>query len=286
MLSLAGMLRHIVGQMAAMRMKRDPLPQDVEIESADADGVPAEWQIIAGASEEKVLLYFHGGGFIFGSAHNQRPLTVAFGKAAEMRVLSVDYRLAPEYPFPAALEDCTKAYQWLLRKGFKPSNIVIAGDSAGGNLTLTTILNLRDKGIPLPKGGVCFSPGTNAGSYSLSKGETDPMLADAGIFWWRPAYVGIDSPEELENPLVSPILADLRGLPPLLVQATPPELLFDNAKRFVEKVKAAGGNATLQTWDGMIHVWQLFFLGVFPEATESIDKAGEWIKKLYAMDRA
>ncbi len=110
MLSLAGMLRHTVEQMATMRMKRNPLPQGVRIESVDADGVPAELQTVTGTSEEKVLLYFHGGGFIFGSAYMQRPLTVALGKAAEMKVLSINYRLAPENPFPAALEDCTRAY--------------------------------------------------------------------------------------------------------------------------------------------------------------------------------
>jgi epsilon-lactone hydrolase len=281
MLSLTGMLRHMVEQLATVRMKRSPIPQGVGIESADVDGVPGEWQIVPGASEDRVILYFHGGGFIFGSAYIERPLTVALGKAAEMKVLSINYRLAPEDPFPAALDDCTKAYQWLLRMGIKPSNIVIAGDSAGGNLTLATILNLRDKGVPLPRGGVCFSPGTNVGGTDLSKGQTDPMLGDMGIFWWRAAYVGIESPEEIRNPLVSPLLADLGGLPPLLLQATPPELLFDNAKQFVEKVKTAGGDATFQTWDGMVHVWQLFFLGVFPEAQDAIDKAGEWVKKLY-----
>jgi acetyl esterase/lipase len=115
---------------------------------------------------------------------------------------------------------------------------------------------------------------------SLSRGETDPILADLGIFWWAAAYLGIENAAEIKNPLVSPLLGDLRGFPPLLVQATPPELLFEDAREIVEKVKAAGGDATLQAWDGMVHVWQLFFLGEFPESQEAIDKVGEWVRRL------
>lgn len=288
MVTLAGMLRHVFEQTGTIRIEQNPLPQGVRIESVDADGVPAEWQIVPEASKEKVLLYLHGGAWIIGSAHIYRPLTAALGKATGMQVLSINYRLAPENPFPAGLEDCTKAYQWLLRQGFKPSNIVIAGDSAGGNLTLAAILKLRDQGIPSPQGAVCFSPVTDAefDTLSLSNGETDPILANIGIFWGIPAYLGIGNPTEIKNPLVSPLLADLRGFPPLLVQATPPEILFENARQFVERVKAAGGKATLQTWDGMVHVWQLFFIGAFPESQEAIDKVGEWVKKLYAQDYA
>jgi len=278
MLALAGMFRYMFEQTGTMRMEKYPLPQSVRIERVDADGVAAEWQIVPGASEEKVLLYLHGGGWILGSAYSYRPLTVALGEATEMQVLSINYRLAPEYPFPAGLEDCAKAYQWLLHKGFKPSNIVIAGDSAGGNLTLTTILELRDKGIPFPKGAVCLSPCTDM-SFSPSHGETDPILANAGLFWLPPAYLGKENRGELQNPLVSPLFADLRGLPPLLVQATPLEILFENARQLVERVKAAAGEATLQTWDGMVHVWQLFFFGAFPESREAIDKVGEWVKR-------
>ncbi len=277
--ALAGIFRHTMEQTLTMWMEQHPLAQDARIEGVEADGVPAEWQIVPGASAQKALLFLHGGAWVFGSATTHRRLAVALGKATEMRVLSVNYRLAPENTFPAGLEDCTKAYRWLLRQGFKPSNIVIAGDSAGGNLTLTTILNLRDKGIPLPKGAVCFSPVTDVGNISLCEGETDPILTDQGL-WWIPAYLGIENPSQMKNPLVSPLLGDLRGFPPLLVQATPPELLFENARQFVERVKAAGGDATLQTWDGMIHAWQLVFLGVFPESREAIDKVGEWVRKL------
>jgi len=281
MVALAGMLRNMFEKMANIGMEQNPPPADLQVVRVDADGVPAEWQIVPGAAEDRVMLYFHGGGWVMGSAHDYLRLTAALGKVTKMRVLSADYRLAPEHPYPAALQDCTKAYEWLLRQGFKPSNIIIAGDSAGGNLTLTTILNLRDNGIHLPKGAVGFSPHTTFDTFDLSHGETDPILADAGTFWWVPAYLGIENPVDSKNPLVSPLLADLRGFPPVLVQATPPEILFEPGRQFVERAKAAGVDATLQTWDGMFHVWQFFGLGVVPEAQEAIDKAGEWVNKLY-----
>ena len=281
MLTWAGMLRNVFEKMATIRMEQNPLPADLQILNVHADGVPAEWQIVRGAVEDRVMLYFHGGGWVLGSAYDYRPLTVALGKVTKMRVLSVNYCLAPEHPYPAPLQDCTKAYQWLLHQGFKPSNIIIAGDSAGGNLTLATILNLRDKGIPLPNGAVCFSPVTTLDTLDRSHGETDPILADVGIFWMHSAYLGMENTVDPKNPLVSPLLGDLRGFPPVLVQATPPEIHFEPARRFVERAKAAGVDAILQTWDGMIHVWQYFGLGVLPEAQEAIDKVGEWVKKLY-----
>jgi len=288
MVILAGMLRNMVEQTAAMRMQWNPLPGDVKFVSTDANGVNAEWQIVPGAAQDRVLLYFHGGGWVMGSAYGFRSLTVALGKVTQMRVLSVNYRLAPEHPYPAALEDCTNAYQWLLHQGFNPPNIIIAGDSAGGQLTLTTILNLRDKGTPFPKGAVCLSPCTSLDTFDLerqhrSHGETDPILGDIGTFWWVPAYLGIENPVDPQNPLVSPLYGDLQGFPPLLVQATPLEILFETARQFVERAKAAGVDATLETWEGMIHVWQLFGLGLFPEAQEAIDKIGEWVKKLYEL---
>jgi monoterpene epsilon-lactone hydrolase len=282
MLTLAGMLRNMFEKTATIGMEQNPLPADLQVLKVDADGVPAEWQIVPGAAEDRVMLYFHGGGWVMGSAYAYRPLTVALGKVTKMRVLSLNYRLAPEHPHPAALQDCTKAYQWLLHQGFQASNIIIAGDSAGGNLTLTTILHLRDNGIPLPKGAVCFSPHTTFDTFDLSHGETDPILADIGTFWWVPAYLGIENPVDPKNPLVSPLYGELQGFPPVLVQATPCEILFEPAQQFVEKAKAAGVDATLQTWDGMIHVWQYFGLSVLPEAQEAIDKVGEWNNKIYA----
>nr|MDO8063098.1 alpha/beta hydrolase [Candidatus Freyrarchaeum guaymaensis] len=281
MLFLARLMRHGFEHMAKVEQERHPLPQSVKIEQASAGGVPAEWQIVPEAAEERVLLYFHGGGMVVGSPNTHRILTVTLGEATKMRVLSVDYRLAPEHPYPAQLEDCVTAYKWLLSVGFNPKNIVVAGDSAGGNLAITTLLKLRDEGMPLPAGAVCLSPATDwTGSDEsfFENAKTDPVLADIGIFWWVPAYLGGADPSD---PLISPVFADLRGLPPILVQASTCEMLYGGCKRFVERAREAGVDATLQTWDDMPHVFQSFGLYTLPEAKEAIAKISEFIQKLF-----
>jgi len=285
--AVAKLHRYILDEIGNIKLKHSPLAADTHIAPVDANGVTAEWQVVPGAAEDKVLLYFHGGGFISGSIHSHRPFTTALSKAIQMRVLSVGYRLAPEYPFPAALEDCLNAYQYLLEKGFQPYKIIIAGDSAGGHLTLGTILSLNDKGLSLPRGAICFNPAASFdesthGDSWYSKGETDPILADIGIFWWVPAFLGIENPADTRNPLVSPIFGDFHGFPPLLVQATPPEMLFEECQALVEKAEEAGVDATLQVWDGMVHTWQLVGLGVWRESQEAIDKVSEWVQNLFA----
>ncbi|HME53084.1 MAG TPA: alpha/beta hydrolase [Candidatus Lokiarchaeia archaeon] len=284
MVAMAGGLRYVTEKVMAAPLEQNPLSPDIQVEAVDIDGVPAEWQIVPEAAADRVLLYFHGGGWVLMSPLTHRLFTIALGQATKMRVLSVDYRLAPEYPFPAAFEDCMKAYQWLLDQGIQPGNIVIAGDSAGGNLTLATILNLRDKGMPLPRGAACFSPCTSfvPSDMDLEKGKTDPILGDAGVFWWLIAYLGQEHPADIYNPYISPLLGDLQGFPPVLIQSSTPELLYEQCQKFIEKAKEAGVDATLQAWDGLFHVWQGFALGVLPEAQEAIDKAGEWIQNLFA----
>jgi acetyl esterase/lipase len=283
MVAEAGALRYVFDQVAVLAMEQNPLSPDIHVEAVDVDGVPAEWQVVPEAEEDRVLLYFHGGGWVIMSPLSHRLFSIALGQATRMRVLSVNYRLSPEYPFPAGLEDCMKAYQWLLDQGIQPGNIVIAGDSAGGNLALATILSFRDKRMPLPKGAVCFSPVTSIdpAEWDLEKGKTDPILADIGIFWWNIAYLGQENPADRSNPYISPLLGDLEGFPPLLIQTTVPELLYEQGQKFVEKAKDAGVDATLQAWDGLFHEWQAFGLGVLPEAQEAIDKAGEWVLNLF-----
>lgn len=284
MVSMAGALRYVFDQATVQLLEQNPLSEDIQVEAVDLNGVPGEWQVVPGALADRVLLYFHGGGWVLGSPLSHRTYTVALGQATRMRVLSVDYRLAPEHPFPAAVEDCTTAYQWLLDQGIQPENILIAGDSAGGNLTLVTILNLREKGIPLPKGAACFSPCTSfdQSDWNLEKGKTDPILGDIGAFWWTVAYMGQENPADPLNPLISPLFGDLQGFPPILLQASSPELLYEQCQKFVEKAKDAGVDATLQTWDGLFHVWQAFALGVLPEAQEAIDKFSEWVQNLFS----
>ncbi|MBS7287798.1 MAG: alpha/beta hydrolase [Candidatus Freyarchaeota archaeon] len=280
MLFLAKILRYAFEYAASVEQEKHPIPSDVIIDQTDAGGVPAEWQIVPVAADDRVLLYFHGGGMIVGSSNTHRLLTVRLGEETKMMVLSVDYRLAPEYTYPAQLEDCVKAYKWLLSLGVNPKGIVVAGDSAGGNLALTTLLKLKDEGVELPAGAVCLSPVTDWTSTDeafFENAKTDPVLADVGVFWWGPAYLAGANPAD---PLVSPLFADLKGLPPILIQASTSEMLFSGCKRFAEKARAAGVDVRLETWDDMPHVFQSFGLHALPEAKQAIENIGKFVEKI------
>ncbi len=277
---LVRMLRHSFEYATNIELQRFPISNDVEMKTVEVDGIRAEWQIVPSARRDRVLMYLHGGGFIMGSPNTHRLLTVALGEATETSVLSVDYRLAPEHPYPASLEDCTAAYNWLVSTGIEPKNIVIAGDSAGGNLTLATLIKLRDSGIPLPAAAVCLSPPTDMvrDESFFENAETDPILADVGLFWWIHAYLAGADPSD---PLVSPVRAVLRGLPSLLIQVSTSEMLYSGSKRFAERAKAADVAVTLETWNDMPHVWHAFGLHQLPESKEAISRIGEFVKKLF-----
>ncbi|MFX0062553.1 MAG: alpha/beta hydrolase [Candidatus Hermodarchaeota archaeon] len=274
-LFLAKYHRFIVEYLANYEQKNvSPIPKNVICEQVDAGGVSAEWQTVSDTKENRILLYFHGGGYIMGSPNFRRLLTVKLGKATKMRVLSVDYRLAPEHPYPAGLQDCTSVYHWLLSQGFKSPNIIIAGDSAGGYFTLMTLVDVRNKGLSLPAGAVCLSPATDLALTSDSytnNAATDPVLADLGIFWWAEAYLAGTDPH-----VVSPLYADLTDLPPLLIQVSTSEMLFNDSTRLVEHAKAAGVDVILQTWEDTLHVFQAFEL---PESKEAIAKISEFVQK-------
>jgi len=278
---LAKFFRFAVDYTIACQLQQHLLPEDVTIEEIDAGGVPAEWQIVPGADKTKVILYFHGGGMVLMSPKTHRALTIRIAQLTKMQVLSVDYRLAPEHPFPASLEDCTTAYKWLLSKGYNANNIIIAGDSAGGNLTLTSLIKLRDEGISLPIGAVALSPATdftNESSSMFENSPTDPILADVGLFWWLTSFLAGADPN---NPLISPLYADLTGLPPLLIQVSTTEMLYDHSTRFAKRAKSAGVNVTLQEWKDTIHVFQGFGLYDLPEAEEALNKINEFIHDLF-----
>jgi acetyl esterase/lipase len=274
-LFLAKFFRHSVEYRSTYQQKYvSPIPRDVKYRQVDAGGVSAEWQSFPDAENDQILLYFHGGGYIMGSPNFRRCLTINLGKITQMRVLSVDYRLAPEHPYPAGLEDCILAYKWLLSCGYKPENIIIGGDSAGGYFTIMTLVNLRNEEIPLPAGAVCLAPATDltlkSESY-IKNASTDPVLSNLGIFWWAESFLaGIDPYT------VSPLHVNLSGLPPILVQVSTSEMLFNDSTRFVEKAKAAGVNITLQTWDNTLHVFHDFDL---PESIEAFIKIKEFVKK-------
>ena len=276
MIFLARQHRCAVEFRARALQARDPIPPEVLIRPVVAGGVQAEWEVVPGASPNRVLLYFHGGGYIMGSPNFMRLLAVKLGRATRMRVLSVDYRLAPESPFPAGLDDCMAVYRWLLREGIAPGDIFIAGDSAGGCFALMTLLRARDAGVPMPAGAIGLSPATDlaaTGPSYLENGPTDSVLADLGFFWWLEAYLGGSDPF---SPSVSPLYADLSGLPPILIQASTSEMLLDDARMIHQRARDAGVDSVLQTWNDTIHVFHQFDL---PESADALSQIGEWVQR-------
>jgi monoterpene epsilon-lactone hydrolase len=252
--------------------------EDVRCQRVDAGGVPAEWITAPEATDERVIYYLHGGGYTLGSINTHREMISRISRAAGARALAIDYRLAPENPFPAALEDATTAYRWLLSTGVDPARLVIAGDSAGGGLTVATLVALRDAGGPLPAAAVCLSPWVDLeglGESMITKAEVDPMVPREAGLQWAKAYLGGAHPR---TPLASPLYADLAGLPPLLIQVGTAETLLDDSTRLAERAKAAGVDVELEVWDDMIHVWQ-FFAAMLPEGQQAIDRIGEFIRE-------
>ncbi len=254
-----------------------PVPADVARESVRAGRVPAEWVSVPGSRSDRAVLYLHGGGYVIGSLNTHRELASRIARATASRVLVIDYRLAPEHPFPAAVEDAAAAYRWLLATGIAPSRISVMGDSAGGGLTLATLLALRGASDRLPAAGVCMSPWTDlegTGASAQPGGADDPLLELAGLREMGRQYAAHD----IRNPLAAPLHADYRGLPPLLIQVGTREILLDDATRVAEKAKAAGVDVTLEKWEGLIHVWQLFGPAM-PEAEQAVTRIGEFVRK-------
>lgn len=252
--------------------------QEADAQKVDANGVKSEMIAAPGVSRDRVVLYLHGGGYVLGSVNSHRDLINRLSLAADARVLALDYRLAPETPFPGAVEDSTAAYRWLLEQGIKPSRIAVAGDSAGGGLTAATLIALRDAGDPLPATGVMLSPWCDmegVGETFDSKADVDPMVKRELILGMAASYLNGQSPK---TPLANPLYADLTRLPPLLIQVGGRECLLDDAKRLAANAKTAGVDIEVDVWDEMIHVWQIF-TSTLPEAQPAIDKLGAHIQK-------
>ena len=255
-----------------------PVPQDVKAEPVDAGGIPAEWIAAPGADAERVIYYLHGGGYTIGSINTHRQMISHLSRAAGARALAIDYRLSPEHPFPAAVEDATTAYRWLLSTGVDPDRIVIAGDSAGGGLTVATLVSLRDAGDPLPAAAVCLSPWVDmeaTGDSMTTRAEADPMISREDVLEGAQAYLNGADPR---TPLASPIHADLKGLPPLLIHVGTAEVLLDDSTRLAERARSADVDVTLEPWDDMIHVFQ-FFASTLPEAQQAIDRIGAFVRQ-------
>ena len=250
---------------------------EATVENVNAGGVPAAWIAAPGIDDRRAVLYLHGGGYMFGSLTSHKRIAYDLSAASAARVLLLDYRLAPEHPFPAAFEDSVKAWHWLTRQGFDPKGLAMAGDSAGGGLVIAAMVKLRSESAQLPVCGALVSPWVDLEATSdslVTRSARDPMVQKRLLLWMTKLYLnGMDA----RDPYASPVHADLRGLPPILVQAGTGETLLDDAIRIAEKLHAAGVKVKLSIWPNMIHVWPMFtpFLS---EGREACAEIGEFIK--------
>ncbi len=258
-------------------MPRPSLADDVRYERVEAGGVPGEWITVPESRETRVVYYLHGGGYVLGSVSTHRELISRLARVMGARALAIDYRLASEHPFPAAVDDAVAGYRWLLSTGVDPAGVVIGGDSAGGGLVVACLVALRDAGDRLPAAGICLSPWVDMeaiGESMTAKPEAERMMLREGLLEMAKAYLGGADPR---TPLAAPLYADLRGLPPLLIQVSKDEELYSDATRLAEVAKAAGVETVLEPWEDMIHVWQ-FQAALIPEGREAIERIGEFVR--------
>jgi len=250
---------------------------DVRVEAVTVAGRSAEWLRAPGVQAGRAILYLHGGGYVIGSINTHRALAGEVSRAAQAAVLLIEYRLAPEHPFPAAVEDGVAAYRWLLTQGVSPQQAAIAGDSAGGGLTVAALLSARDQGVPMPGAAVCISPWSDLTCSNASyqtQAAADPMVALGGITQMAQLYLQGHDPK---HPLASPNYADLHGLPPLLIQVGSDEVLLDDAIILDAHARAAHVQSTLEVWEGMVHVWHAFH-PMLPEGRQGIARVGEYVR--------
>jgi acetyl esterase/lipase len=249
----------------------------IEHIGALSNGVPSEWVIPAGVGSERVILYLHGGAYNAGSTRSHRALAANIAYAAHARALTIDYRLAPEHPYPAALVDAFSAYKWLLELGIRPEQITVTGDSAGGGLTIALLVALRERRIPMPAAAVVLSPWTDlsaSGESWQENAKADYMINGPKLKEAARLYLKDANPQ---TPLASPVYANLEGLPPLLIQVGSDEVLLSDSQRLTESARLSGVEVTLEIWEGMQHVWH-FAASFVPEARQAIEKIGEFIR--------
>ena len=263
--SVAEFRRSVDQQSARVKM-----PKGVTVTPVTVADLYAEWITPDGAPQDKVILYIHGGGFMSGSCLTHRMHVAKFALGAGVKALLFDYRLAPEHPYPAAVDDCLAAYRWLLAAGYAPPNIVVGGESAGGTLTLALLVALRDLALPRPSGGVSISPVTDltcrAPSF-LGNYKTDIAPLNSWKIWTQ--YYIADSDPAL--PWLSPLMADLAGLPPMLLCIGTGEIHYDDTVNFAAKAKKQGDDVTLLEYEGMCHAFPIL-APLFPEATDAMAK--------------
>ncbi len=273
-----------------MEQQAAPVPSEVTVRPVQAGGVPAEWVLAPGAQPVprgaggRALVYFHGGGYYRGSVNTHREFVSRLSRACGVAGLTVDYRLAPEHPFPAAVDDALAAYRWVVRGGTPPGRIVLAGDSAGGGLVAAVLLELKRAGETLPAGGVLLSPWMDldqSGASMQANAHCDPTISKPYLDRFAQAYLaGADA----RHPQASPLHGDMAGLPPLLIQVGTVETLLDDSTRFAAKAQAAGVDARLERWEEMFHVWQRY-APQLPEARQAIEHVGAFVKERLGLNR-
>ncbi len=269
-------LQEVAGEQEAKRMK-----SKVERSKARVGGVDGEWFVPKGKTPTRVILYLHGGGFIVGSTRTHAEMIMRLAIAAEARIFAPNYRLAPEHPHPAQIEDCRAVYEALLADGVRPENLIVAGDSAGGNLSIVVPLVLRESKIPLPGAIAALSPWVDVARRegSLSAHQVYDWAAPEDFDHWVEYYIGKQDPKQ---PLISPIYADLKGLPPMRIDVGTAEMLLDQVRDFASRAKDAGLVVDFHELPGMIHNSYLL-AGYYPECQAAIDDLGAWMKKTVAV---
>lgn len=271
----------IQGMRSGMEEGSFPATEAACVTAVKANGVPGEWVTVAESDPKRRILYVHGGGYVLGSPVTHRRLCEGLARASEAAVLNLDYRLAPEHPFPAAVDDALDGLRFVYEHGpdrpGQADSVFVAGDSAGGGLTLAALLAARDRGVPLPNGGIGISAWTDlaiSGDTIQTRADADPLITDTAMVRnMAAAYLdGADA----ETPLASPLYADYAGLPPLLLQVGDAEILLSDTTRAAERARQAGVEVTEEVWDEMFHVWHAF-APMLPEGQQAIDRIGEWI---------
>ena len=254
-----------------------PVPDGTEVEPAKLGGIKGEWVRARRARRDAVLLYLHGGGYLLGSPASHRHLAAALSEAAGMGVFCADYRLAPEHPFPAAVDDAVAAYKGLLDSGISAARIAIAGDSAGGGLTIAMLVAARDKGLPMPACAIAISPWADlsqGGQSHRARVKRDPMVGKEGLDAMAAAYL---AGRDAKTPLASPLFADLKGLPPLLIQVGSEEALHDDSMQLKARAESAGVDVSVESWGGMVHVWHIFH-PLLSEGRDAIARIGSFAR--------
>jgi len=259
-------------------LSAQPLPADVTVTAAALGGVPTAEITVSGIEPRHVVLYFHGGVYVMGDAFLAADLASQVGRRTHARVISVDYRLAPEHPYPAAVDDALAAYEALLHDGIAPSDIAFAGESAGGGLAIATLVNARDRGLPLPAAALVMSPYvdlTLAGTTMETKREFDPLLSRENL---QARVADYTSDQDAALDLISPVFADLSGLPPLIIQVGTHEVLLDDAVRLARQAATADVEVTLEITPGVPHVFQAYY-PILDEAAAALDRAGQFLSE-------